>query len=45
MRDYKLNTYQSRKPADPILVSFAAMCLGYIVAGITWSQITTHFGW
>lgn len=45
MRDYKLHTYQRRQPADPILVAFVAICLGYIVAGMVWSQVATYFGW
>lgn len=40
MKDYK---YQRRKPADPVLVAFVALCLAYVVAGMAWSQIAEYF--
>jgi len=40
MRDYKTVKGES----DPVLVAFMAACLGYIVTGMSWSQIATYFG-
>lgn len=43
MKDYKINNYR-RVPSDTIVIPFVAICLGYIVVGMSFSQIAAYFG-